>query len=540
MSQLNVAQFLISQLVAWGVTRIYGVSGSETIPLFDAIAQHPEIELIPVRHESAAGFMAATEAKINGKLAVCITTSGPGLTNVLTGIADASQDHVPVLVLTGQIPTDKIGTHYKQYINQQAMFAELVLYTQLIAHANATSEVLLRSMQTAILQRGVTHLTIPLDIQEKMMSNSTITPYPDSIFQTAPQIDDIQCSNAIQALTQYKRPMICIGVGAKNAIPAIRQLAERIGAGVIASLGAKGMYPEEDEHFLGGWGDGGSDEAIEMLQEADLLLSIGSTWYPKMYIPKPIALIQIDTHAQNIALHQNPIHSVVGRAEDVVPKIIPDTSIADAQWKSKIHMMHQRYHERIAIETAMQNNRQSIHPAHLMGALTALLPETVILAIDTGEHTIWFNRYFTGMCKQVLFSGKWRSMGYALPAANTAQLLYPDETVVAIVGDGGFLMSLSECATTIRYNLPIKVIVMNNHALILEDRKSVKHGYKPTGTSLTNPDFVALAAAFGWQGRKIHREEDLVEAIQQMLSSNNPFMLEVELSGDFPKDLKPK
>lgn len=541
--QFTVAEYIIAQLSAWGVKRIYGVSGSETIPLYDAISKNTDIELITVRHESAAGFMASTEAKYNGGLAVCITTSGPGLTNLMNGIADASQDHVPVLVLSGQIKSEKIGTHFKQYIDQQRLISPLALYTELITHANATPSLLLHAMQTSLLQKGVTHLSIPVDLQSSMLEDARIIAWPSSLFQSIPQIDKDQIQIVSQRIVQAKQPLILIGVGARNAVTSIIQLAEQIGAGIVASLGAKGMIPEQHQHHIGSLGDGGSDEAIELLQEADLLITIGCTWYPEPYVPKQLPIIHIDLNPSNIALEHSISEVLIGRAEEIIPSLI--STILDrsdrqpSDWIHRVQSMHAQYIERIATETALETNLAKVHPAHLMGALAAQLPDNAVIVLDTGEHTIWFNRYFTGKCERVLLSGKWRSMGYALPAANAIQLMYPDKMVVAIIGDGSFLMNLGECATTKRYQLPIKVIVMNNNALILEERRSIEKGYQPIGTTLTNPDFVQLASAFGWHGINVSNENDLSGAIQQMLTATTPILLDVELNSDMPRDIKP-
>lgn len=537
----TVANYITSQLSAWGVTRIYGVSGSETIPLFDAISKSNQLQLITVRHESAAGFMAATEAKCSGQLAVCIVTSGPGLTNLLNGIADASQDHVSVLVLSGQIKSEKIGTHYKQYVDQQRLVSPLALYSELLTHPDATPSLLLHAMQTALLQKGVTHLSIPVDLQELTLNDPIIREFPEPLFKISPQIDEYQIRSASQHITSAQRPLILFGVGAKQSAHEITSFAERIGAGLIASLGAKGMIAEAHQHHIGSLGDGGSDEAIALLQESDLIIIIGCTWYPEPFIPKQIPLIQIDLNPNNIAFEHQHIDILIGRAEEIIPKLITNLpSEPMDEWGHKVRTMHQKYIERIASETAIQSEASKIHPAHLLGAIAALIPEDSIIVLDTGEHTIWFNRYFTGKCERVLFSGKWRSMGYALPAANAVKLIYPEKTVIAIIGDGSFLMNVGECATTTRYNLPIKVIIMNNNALILEERRSMEKGYSPSGTTLTNPDFVQLASSFSWHGMNVNHEGNLNEAIQLMLNATTPFLLDIELDSDMPRSIKPQ
>lgn len=536
----NVATYIVEQLYAWGVRRIYGVSGSETIPLFDAIHNHQGIDLITVRHESAAGFMASTEAKCTGGLAVCITTAGPGLTNLLNGIADASFDHVPVLVLSGQLPTKKIGTHAKQYLNQQMLISPFALYSEMVTHADATRPLLLKAMQCALLQKGVTHLSIPLDLQTMTLTNEKIVPFPASLFDMASTPDGQALQRVRQRIMQSERPLLMAGVGARNAAAEILQLSKSINAGIISSLGAKGMFSEQYPFHIGSLGDGGSEEAHALLQEADLLIVIGSTWYPAPYIPSHLPIIQIDLNPNHIALQNQIADFLIGRAEEIIPKLLTDDiTPSHESWSKRVRSVHEQFISRMHRETAIHPKEQTSHPAHIMGTLSKHIPENAVVLVDTGEHTIWFNRYFTGNCKRVLISGKWRSMGYALPAANAVQLLYPDLPVVAVIGDGSFLMSLSECSTTMRYQLPIKVIVMNNHALILEERKSVESGYQPSGTELTNPDFAKLVEAFGWRGIKVKKESELEAAIQELMNSNVPTLLDIDVSQDMPRNIKP-
>lgn len=539
--RITVAQYLVAQLKAWGIKRIYGVVGSEIIPLLNEIEKDEKLQFIAVRHESAAGFMASTEAKITGKLGVCISTSGPGLANLLNGVADAAFDHVPVLVLSGQIATKHIGTHYKQYLNQQQFISPLALYSEMIAHPEASSPLLIQAMQAALFQRGVAHLSIPVDIQEMTIEKGNfIAPYPLELLDSEWTLKDSQIEEAVEKIKASQRPAILIGRGAKAAVSSIQSLAEKTGAFLIASLGAKGFISEEHPQHLGGIGDGGSSEAIDMLQEADLLLMIGCTWFPAEYIPKQLPIIQIEINPAHTGLHHHLLAALIGKAEQILPKLIELLPAEmNPDWRRKVFEAHQRYIKRLEQESMVLPTQSPIHPIHLIGELEKTIPEKSIVILDTGEHTILFNRYFKGMNQDILFSGKWRSMGYALPSANVSQLLFPERKVIAVIGDGSLLMNVGELSTSIRHKLPIKVIVMNNQSLLLEERKSWSKGYRPSGTDLTNPDLVSLAKSFGWRGMKANKEGDLSLVLQSAFQSNEPVLIDVHLNHALLTNLKP-
>ncbi|BCJ87901.1 thiamine pyrophosphate-binding protein [Effusibacillus dendaii] len=525
----TVAELILDQLKLWGVKRIYGVVGDAILGLLDAIAKQDEIRFIAVKHESAAAMMASAEAKLTGALAVCAATMGPGLGNLLNGLGDAYLDKAPVLVITGQAPTDKIGTEYKQYINQQELIRPLAAYSTQLVSPFAVVEVLVKAMQTSLTQGAVSHLSIPKDMFT-MLIPSKLRPKATVIKGAAAfQKEDLQ--QALQIMESAKQPMILAGIGAKQAASQLEKLARQWGAGILLSLGAKGILPESSDYLLGGIGQGGNPYAADVFKQADVVLLVGDTWWPEGYVPTDARIIQIDNDPVNIAKGIPVEVGIVAQSQTVVPLLAESLSSykENDDWISRWKSVKQRWQKEN--EQEGKQSGSPIHPARVVRAVEMAVQPDAIIALDTGNHTVWINRNFRAQKQEFLFSGEWRTMGFGLPAAIAAKLVYPERQVVCIVGDGGIEMVLAELLTTVRYKLPIIVIVLNNHSLQMERDKMQAGGFQDTGsTELTNPDFVKLAEACGWQGIRVDRDNQLDTALQQALSRNKPTLVDITTS----------
>lgn len=282
---LTVGEYLVEQLAAWGVQRIYGVAGDTLFFLLDSIGKSEKLEFVATRHESAAAFMASAEAKLTGRMTVCIATSGPGMLNLLNGLADAHTDRAPVLAITGQVPTDSIGTGYKQYIDQQVMIQPLAGYSALLITPQSMPILLATAAATAQLKGQVVHLFIPKDLFGQIVA-AEIKPSRD--YQgVLPEPGEEQLQQAAQLASNAQRPVMLVGLGARESGEAVVELAEKLSAPMILSLPAKGVVPGNHDYVLGGLGQGASDVAHKALLEADLVIAIGETWWPKQYEYRP-------------------------------------------------------------------------------------------------------------------------------------------------------------------------------------------------------------------------------------------------------------
>ena len=529
MSSRSVAQTILEQLSNFGVEFIFGVPGDATLSLMAALAKQDRIQFIATRHESAAAFMASAYAKSTGKLGVCTATSGPGLANLLNGLADAYSDYAPVLAITGQVPTHKIGTQSKQYVDQQRFVEATVSYTAMVASPKSTIQLLKRAVQTAISQRTVSHLSVPKDLWDQPFFEELIPANPylyDQPPSSTPKLDE-----AVTFLKSLKKPMILIGNGAGGSQEEIKKVASKLGAGVIYSLGAKGIVDEQFELLLGGIGEGGSEQASETMQQADGLLIVGAMWYPKTFMPKDIPILQIEKEPAHLHLEKNLHSALIGDAREILESLEPKLSpLANDSWVLQIKEARQRWLEQLGMER--NNAAVPLSPAYVYRALETVIDPEAIIAVDTGDHTVWFNRSFRMKKQDILFSGTWRTLGFAIPAANAAKLTYPNRQVVAVVGDGGFAMNMAELATIVRYKLDVKIVLFNNHSFAMEKNKMEYAGLESFGNDLTNPNFKQLAESFGLAGYRISQPDQVDSMLAEAFQQKGPVLVEIMSSSE--------
>lgn len=527
----TVAETILDQLSLLGVKRIYGVVGDAIIGLLDALAKQDKIQFIPVKHESVAAFMASAEAKLTGRLAVCTATMGPGAANLLNGLGDAYSDKAPVLAITGQAPLSKIGTDYQQYVDQQELFKPFASYSANLASEDAIVDLLQKAAQVSLQQRAVTHLSIPKDL---FQVETAVKPraLPTIIEGTSNfQVEDLE--KVVSVMNTANKPVILAGAGAKDASSAVEDLAELWGAGILISLGGKGLFKEETPYLLQGIGEGGNPHAAEVFKEADVVLLVGVTWWPEGYVPENARIVQIDTHLETA--HKGiPVElGVKGRAEQVVPLLLQSLEgyKKNSEWQTRIEETKEKW--------AAQNEEEGqiagspIHPSRIVRAIERTVAEDAILTLDVGDVTVWMNRNFRQSRQSILFSGYWRSMGFGLPAAITAKLEQPEKQVIAVVGDGGIQMTLADLLTATRYHLDITVIVFNNGALQMESDKMQVLGAREEGTQLTNPDFVQVAEACGWTGFRIDTDKDLESTLERAIHSVGPTLVDIQTAQAF-------
>lgn len=523
-SEKRVADIIVEQLAMWGVTAAYGVIGDAIFPLTDALAKQDKIKFYTTKHESTAAFMASAQAKLTGQLSVCLATSGPGLANLMNGLADASKDRVPVLALTGQVESYFIGTDRKQYIDQQAFISPLAAYSDELAYPDAIVNLLTKAMKTAITQGKVAHLSLPKDILTAMVD---IQPRKSEPFLKTPAMSDQSVIfDALDILNQAQRPVIMVGRGALGLTEQIVALAEKMGAGVINTLPAKSVMPYSHPLALGGIGSGGSETTSKILDQADTLLIVGATWWPKDYIPKQIKIVQIDMIPENIAKNHEVAFGIVGDAKTILPQLTQMLAPnPKSQWLENIRSTKEKWDARLYEE--VNQGQSPIAPQRIIYTLQQVIPSNAIITLDVGDHLVWFNRIFQASNQRILISGNWRSMGFGLPAAMAAKIAEPQSPVIAVIGDGGLGMTLADFLTAVYYQLPIVISVFNNGCLAME-RNRLKFGdMHQLGSSLYNPDFAAFAEICGGIGIKVEDSNELEPAFRRAFNAGKPVILDI-------------
>lgn len=519
----SVAEVILEQLQLWGVQRIYGVVGDAIFGLLDSVANQNAVQFIAVKHESTAALMASAEAKLTGKLGVCAAQMGPGLANLINGLGDAFLDKAPVLAITGQAPLGKIGTAYKQYINQQELVQAIASYSQLLVHPDAVADVLTAAMYTSISKQTVSHLSIPADVFSMATANEPREP----IRIVKPVFVSGEVEEALQLMRSANQPMIIIGNDARSAGDKIQQLAQRWGSGIAAGFGALGIVPDFVPSMLGGLGEGGNPYLTGLFRRADVVLAVGTSWWPNGAVPEQSHVIQIENEQSRLGTGLPVNVGIVGEAAHVLQQLNEGMSAhsINQDWVNRIGQCKQAWTEHNEKEGT--EAIYPLHPSRIVRVIEQQIAEDAVVALDEGDSTIWFLRNFRTKRQSVLLSSKWRTMGFGLPAAIAAKLCSPQKQVVCITGDGGLGMVLADLLTATRYMLPITVIVFNNDTLQMEQDKMSMKGLQPEGTKLTNPDFAKVAEACGWKSYRIEHAKQLEEALKQSRCSNEPVLLDV-------------
>lgn len=520
----TVAELILSQLKLWGIKRIYGVIGDALFGLMDAIGKDQELRFISVKHEATAALMASAEARLTGKPGVCVSQMGPGMGNLLNGLGDAHLDRLPVLAITGQAPLNKIGTEYKQYINQQDLVQPLACFTSLICHPDSIAEVLGKALTLSYLRRDVAHLSIPQDVFYAVTTAQPLPPHPFSKTMPFPE----ELSSFIKMLLGANHPVIIAGRGARKSGPLIEQLGEQWGSGILVSPDGNGAIAGDCPYFIGGLGEGGNPMVPSLLQQADLVLFVGTAWWPEGYVPGEIAKMQIDDLAENIGKGFNVQGALVGDIHNILENIISvgfTRTPQNSEWVKYIATMKEQWFK----ENKREKSREGspIPPSGIIRAIEENSAEDAIVTLDYGDSTLWFYRNFCPKKQEVLLSSHWRTMGFSLPAAIAAKLESPERQVIAITGDGGLEMVLAELLTAVRYQLKVTLIVFNNGTLQMEKDKMLLKGLSQEGVTLTNPDFVLLAQACGWEGYHVEEASELEHVLQRSFTSAKPVLIDV-------------
>lgn len=527
----TVAELIIEQLHLMDVKRIYGVVGDTIIGLIDALANQDTIQFIAVKHESVAALMASAEAKLTGRLGVCTATMGPGVTNLLNGLGDAYADKAPVLAITGQAPSEKIGTDFQQYVNQQDLVKPFAEYSVNLTSPDAIIEVMQKAAQKSLGQRAVTHLSIPKDFFDA--TTEVQTRLLPKLVKSSSTIEEESKNRILEVMKTARKPIILAGAGARGASESIEMLAEKWGASILTSLGGKGVFEATSPNLLQGIGEGGNPHAKSVFMEADVVLLAGVTWWPEGYVPKGSRIIQIDKNFDKIEKSIPVEFGIIGDTEEIIPKLNSGLEgyNKNDEWVRRCQKVKDTWS--VQLEKEGNSAGSPVHPARIVRAIERTIDPDAILAIDTGDVTVWMNRIMRQQQQRVLFSGYWRTMGFGLPAAMAAKLNEPHQQVVAVVGDGGLQMTLADLLTAKRYGIKITVIVLNNESLQMERDKIKAEGGDEVGVGLTNPDFVKIAEACGWKGLDVESDSSLETTITEALQSDLPALVNVRTAQIF-------
>ncbi|MGI6144530.1 MAG: thiamine pyrophosphate-binding protein [Peptococcia bacterium] len=521
---ITVSEALIKFFKQNGIDTVFGVVGDTILPFVDALGKQTEVKFYATSHESGAAFMASYYAKLTGKIGVCIATSGPGCANLVNGLADAYFDKAPVLAITGQVQRKKIGTNAKQYINQQTLIQSVSKSSELVTDAANILSVVAKALIMAVSEHTVTHVSVPVDLFTQKVPNANFpeVAIKDSARWGSKYADALE--ESVMLLQSSQKPLLVIGKGQQAWREVLTNLAEKLGAGIILAQQAKGVMPDRHPLVISGIGEA---YLPAFLNEVDCILLVGNASFETKFWPASAKVIQLVDNPENLD-YLLLTKGIVGDVRQIM-KVLSErlNSNRNQNWQDKIVQEKQNLENIIRVQ--VQNKTTPIHPAYLMTTLNKVIPEDAVIVCDDGGFIHWFDTYFQAQEHTVLVSSHWRSMGGGLPAALSACIAQKERKVIALVGDGGLLMSVGEIATAIKYQLPVVVVVANNHHYNLEKGKMESQGLIPFGCDLVVPDFAALAKAFGGEGKMVKKPEQLEIVLKESLTSSKPYIVDVQI-----------
>ena len=534
---------IVETLVDWGVDTIFGLPGDGINGIIESLREAKDkIRFIQVRHEEAAAFMACGYAKFTGKLGVCLATSGPGGIHLLNGLYDAKLDGQPVLAITGLQFHDLIGTHTQQDVALDRLFMDVSVYNERImgaAHARNVTELACR---TALARKGVAHITIPVDMQDQevkddMRSSRNRPHHVDSIFAIgARRPTSAEIEEAARILNAGKKVAILAGRGALGAGSQLEKVAELLGAPIIKALLGKSCVPDDSPYTTGGLGLLGTLPSEEAMEECDTLLIVGASLPYIEFYPKPgkAKCVQIDIDPVRISLRYPADVALVGDSAETLNALIPHLKQKGKSFLEKAQHRMKDWNE-LMLERATVKD-VPMKPQVVAYELGKRLKSDAIVTSDSGTITTWWARHIPSRRGQLhSCSGNLATMACGFPYAIAAQVAYPDRTVVAFIGDGAFTMLMGELATCVKYQLPIKVVVIKNDVLgQIKWEQMVFLGNPEYVCELQPIDFAAVARGFGVSSFTINTPSECGHVIDSALSVRGPALIEAIVDPNEP------
>ncbi len=532
--ETTVADVMVATMVRWGVTHVFGMVGHSNLGLADAIRRQEEagnLTFIGVRHEGAAAFAASAFGKLTGRPAACLSIAGPGATNLLTGLWDAKVDRAPVLALTGQVDSQVLGPGAFQELDLAAAFQPVAAWSQTVLRDSKHAELMSLALKHAVLQRDVAHLIYPDEVQNLPAPAEAEATGPEGrVADLAVAPPETALRQAVVALRSAQRPVIIVGHGAREAMPTIVALAEQLGSPVITTFKAKGQIADNHALACGVLGRSGTPVASHFMNESDLLVVFGASFAKHTGITAKRTTIQVDFDPLALGKFHAVAIPVLGEI-DVTARLFGERlgTGTPGGWIDRRGEIAQRWQIwREEKSRRIRDDRgHGLSSAAVFAALTRKAPTDAVIAVDVGNNTYSFGRYFECRQQSILMSGYLGSIGFGYPAAMGAWCAAPDRPILAITGDGGFGQYLGELTTAVKYGMNITHLLLNNNELGKISKEQRSGGFAVWQTTLKNPDFARFAENCGAWGRRVTAAEELDDVLEAALAHDGPSLVEV-------------
>ncbi|WP_327754397.1 acetolactate synthase 3 large subunit [Sphingobium sp. SJ10-10] len=552
MAEKSGADILVECLIDLGVEVVFGYPGGAVLPIYDALFNHPKIRHILVRHEQGATHMAEGYARSTGKPGVVLVTSGPGATNAVTGITDALMDSIPMVVITGQVPTQLIGTDAFQEADTVGITRHCTKHNYLVKSPGKLASVVHEAFHIATTGRpGPVVIDIPKNVQIATAPYKKPESFEHASYRPQTKADPVAIAHAVEMLAAAERPIFYTGGGVINSGPEaselLREIAALTGAPVTSTLMGLGAFPASSGQWLGMLGMHGTYEANWAMNKADLMICVGARFDDRV----TGRLDAFAPHAKKI--HIDIDRSSINKTVEVDLPIIADVASAltdmIALWKDRGHKAAALTEWWARIDgwrarnsLAYPESREEIMPQEAIAQLykASRSAKDVIITTEVGQHQMWAAQHFSfDAPNKWLTSGGLGTMGYGFPAAIGAQLGNPDSLVVCVAGDASIQMNIQEMGTASQYRLPVKIFILNNEymGMVRQWQELTYESRYSNSYSDSLPDFVKLAEAYGWTGIRIEGPQELEAGIRQMIDTPGPVIVDcrvAKLSNCFP------
>lgn len=524
---MRVSDLLVRCLENEGVRYIFGIPGEENLDFMDALSRSESIRFITTRHEQGAAFMANVYGRLSTYPGVCLATLGPGATNLITGVADAHLDRAPLVALTGQAALSRVFKESHQYLDVMGMFRPITKWNARVELPETLPEIVRKAFRLARLEKpGATHIELPEDIAAEEIEAAPM-PVRRTTYAMAPPES---INRAAEALARAQRPVILAGNGVirRQASGALAAFARRLQIPVVTTFMGKGALDYRDPLALPAMGLHAREASLGPLAEADLVLAVGYDlveWVPDVWNPNAErAVLHIDSTAAEIDRHYLPVAEVVGEIGDSLEALAALAGEHASSWDwSEFREPALRELEQFAGDQSFP-----LKPQRIVHDLRAALGDEDILISDVGVHKLWLaTRFPAARPNTVVIANGLASMGIAVPGAVAAKLVHPERKVVAVSGDGGFLMNSQELETAKRLGAAFVTVVLEDHRYGVIELNQKKRFGRSFGVEFGNPEFVQYAASFGLPGFRVERAEDLLPTLRRALDLDRPSVVAV-------------
>jgi len=524
---VKTSDLFVRALENEGVKYIFGIPGEENLDLLNSL-KNSSIQLILTRHEQGAGFMAATYGRLTGTPGVCLSTLGPGATNLVTAAAYAQLGGMPMIMITGQKPITKSKQGRFQIVNVVEMMQPLTKSSKQIVHEHTVTAIIREAFRLAVEERpGAVHIELPEDIARE---NSDAEIYEITSY-ASPVADNKAIADAVQKIHRSRSPLILLGAGAnrKKTRTAVKQLIDKTGIPFFTTQLGKGVVDERSPLCLGTAALSSNDCVHDAIDASDLIINIGHDIIekPPFFMTKDgfdvIAINPLPAHVDEVYF---PQIEIVGDISNSVAHLTHHIE-KQAHWDFLFTLKIKKSLD-ASIQEGALDNTFPVQPPRLVSIARNAMPSDGIISLDNGLYKIWFSRnYKAHEPNTVLLDNSLASMGAGLPAAMASKIVYPDKNVMAICGDGGFMMNSQELETAVRLNLHLVVLIINDGAYGMIKWKQADMGFEGFGLDFNNPDFVMYAESYGAHGYRIKKTQELEPLINICFASPGVHVIDV-------------